>query len=302
MKKPLLVGLAGLALLGIDSARAADVAVPTYPTAAPVIVPPSYFEWFGPYMGAIGGGGFENTRTEYSYVSAPASLFEAEFGPVGPAGPFNVGGQSAVASAIAQGFLPTSLGKKATGFFTAGGLIGFNFRMAQLVYGLEGDLSWMNGFKTTSFVAPPMTVNGVTVSNNVTQSAGLRWLATVRGRVGYAIDRALIFATGGWAFTRLSSRTNETLTGTIPPTFTDVFAGNGGRSSGFAVGGGIEYALMDYLTIKGEYLYYNFGSVNYQVAATSAPTGVGQGLTIFAHQRFDGSIFRLGVNYKPDWL
>ena len=294
MKKPLLVGLAGLALLGIDSAKAADVAVPTYPAASPVIVPPSYFEWFGPYVGAIAGGGFENTRTQYSYSSSPTTVandFGAVFGP-----------GSAVDNAIARGFLPTSLGQKATGFFTAGGLVGFNFRMAQFVYGLEGDFDWMNGFRTNSFVAPPRTVGIFTVSNNVTQSSGLRWLATIRGRAGYAINRFLIFATGGGAFARATATTNETFNETIQTTSTDFFSGRGSRSSGFVAGGGIEYGLLDYLTVRAEYLYYNLGSVNFQVAATSTPTGVGQGLTIFAHQRFDGNIFRIGLNYKPEWL
>src|SRR5437868_2711471 len=162
MKKPLLVGLAALALLGIDSARAADIAVPTYPTATPVIVPAPYFDWFGPYMGVIGGGGIENTQTRYSYSSAvTASPFDFAH-TFGPGGPFNVSGDSAVASALARGFLPASLGKKATGFGIAGGEIGFNFRMAQFVYGLEADLSWMNGVKTTSFVAPPTTAGVVT--------------------------------------------------------------------------------------------------------------------------------------------
>jgi outer membrane immunogenic protein len=131
-----------------------------------------------------------------------------------------VGGGSAVASAIAQGFLPTSLGTKTTGFFTAGGLIGLNFQMAQIVYGLETDFAWMSGAKTTHFVAPPNTAN---VTNTVTQTAGLRWLDTVRGRAGYAINRALIFATGGAAIARVSATTNETLS---DGTHTDFFSGS----------------------------------------------------------------------------
>jgi outer membrane immunogenic protein len=212
MKKLLLVGLAGLAFVGADSAKAADAGVPTYPVPSAVIVPVPAFSWTGPYVGAIVGGGWESTETRYSFLSTPSTAttgdFEDIFGPGPPAGTLNLPGQSAVASAIAQGFLPTSLGTKTTGFFTAGGLIGLNFQMAQIVYGLETDFAWMSGAKTTHFVAPPNTAN---VTNTVTQTAGLRWLDTVRGRAGYAINRALIFATGGAAIARVSATTNETL-------------------------------------------------------------------------------------------
>src|SRR5207237_4988199 len=118
MKKLLLAGLAGLAI-GIDHANAADLGVPTYPVPSAVLAPSPYFEWFGPYVGAIVGGGWQNTKTEYSYSSTPGMNFEKTFGPGPPSGPLNVG-ESAVASAVALGFLPSSLGNKGVGFFTAG--------------------------------------------------------------------------------------------------------------------------------------------------------------------------------------
>ena len=67
------------------------------------------------------------------------------------------------------------------------------------------------------------------------------------------------------------------------------------------MGGGIEYAFTDYLTVKAEYLFYDLGSVKYVVTAAN-PTGIGQGLGITASEQFNGHIFRVGLNYKPEWL
>jgi outer membrane immunogenic protein len=298
MKKLLLVGLAGLAFVGSGSAEAADVGVPVYPTAAPVIVPVPDFSWTGPYVGAIGGGGLERTQTRYSFLSTQTAAlndFEDIFGPGPPAGPGNVGGQSAVASAIAQGFLPTSLGPKTTGFFTAGAVVGMNFQMARVVFGFEGDFAWMSAKRTTVFVAPPNTAG---VTNVMTQTAGIQWLDTARGRLGYTLNRALFYATGGAAIARVNDTTTATLSDGV---HTDVFTAKARFAGGFTVGGGIEYAVTDYITVKAEYLFFDLGTVKSSLG-TANPTGPGQGLTINARQRLDGHVFRIGLNYKPDWL
>jgi outer membrane immunogenic protein len=79
------------------------------------------------------------------------------------------------------------------------------------------------------------------------------------------------------------------------------FSGSARFALGFAVGGGLEYALTDYVTVKAEYLFYDLGTLKIPLSATK-PTGVGQGLIINASQRLDGNIFRVGLSYKPDWL
>lgn len=316
MKRLLLAALAGLALTTI--ANAADLGVPIAPVGSPVIVPPGYFEWFGPYVGVFGGGGFENsTRTDYTYTSSPFTAphlqpgFEDVFGPTGSivtgaAGPLNVGGGSAVSSALAQGFLPSAIGGNRAVFGTAGAQIGFNIQMAHLVFGLDGDWGWMNGGKTASFQRTIAVNNQLLtlVSNSGSQSAGLHWLGTLRGRAGYAFDRVLIFLTGGWAVGGASASTSMALTETFLGTATsDFFSGRGERfPMGVAVGAGIEWALTNYLTVKGEGLFYDLGTVNYPLLPAVPPAGIGQRLTITAHQKFDGAVFRIGLNYKPDWL
>ena len=68
-----------------------------------------------------------------------------------------------------------------------GGTIGYNWQVGQLVIGAEGDIDWSGMGGTSTVLCPP----GCTTRND--------WLATVRGRVGYAFDRFLPYLTGGLA-------------------------------------------------------------------------------------------------------
>src|SRR5262249_17953420 len=79
---------------------------------------------------------------------------------------------------------------------------------------------------------------------------------------------------------------------------TDLFAGDAsGVRSGYVVGGGLEYALLNNVTIKAEYLYYNLGTATYAVAPANL-FAAGEGLFITATKKFDGSIVCFGLNYK----
>jgi outer membrane immunogenic protein len=71
-----------------------------------------------------------------------------------------------------------------------GGTLGFNWQADAWVFGVEGDFdgSWLDG-KSSNV--------GCAVVNCETKN---KWLATIRGRFGYAADRALFYITGGGAF------------------------------------------------------------------------------------------------------
>lgn len=131
----------------------------------------------------------------------------------------------------------TSLGTRfgTTDGASVGGTAGYNYQINQLVFGVEGDLDWVGARRTLNFVGP------------VTTKASLKSLGTLRGRVGYAADRALLYVTGGYAG------------GTLDTSIVDTPAGTASTSnayrSGFALGGGIEYALTNQVSAKAEYLY-----------------------------------------------
>ena len=84
-----------------------------------------------------------------------------------------------------------------TSGFLIGGTAGINYQIGEYVFGIEGDGDWTNLHGNTgstcgaisAVVTPPVSCQ--------TQS---QWLATVRGRVGYAFDRILLYGMAGAAF------------------------------------------------------------------------------------------------------
>ena len=84
--------------------------------------------------------------------------------------------------------------------FLFGGTLGANFQTGQLVLGLEGDFDWSSVTGSSSVAG--CTAIGAPVGA-ACQTKSANWLSTARGRVGYAFDRILVFATGGLALTNL---------------------------------------------------------------------------------------------------
>lgn len=68
----------------------------------------------------------------------------------------------------------------------------------------------------------------------------------LRARAGYAVDRALLYAAGGWTATQLSYKdTGVSIDETL---------------NGWTIGAGLDYALTDRIFARGEYRYNNYGS------------------------------------------
>jgi outer membrane immunogenic protein len=156
-----------------------------------------------------------------------------------------------------------------TGDFTLsggliGGTIGYNWQFTQWVFGLEGDLDW-SGIRGTTTAA---CVGGCTTRNT--------WLSTVRGRVGYSVDRFLPFITGGLAIGDIRA--------TQPG-----FAGATQTDLGWTLGGGLEFVIAGNWTAKAEYLYVDLGKFNCGIACNGAnPNNVS----------FTTHIARGGVNFR----
>jgi outer membrane immunogenic protein len=117
---------------------------------------------------------------------------------------------------------------------------GYNLQKGGLVLGIEGDFDWADLQDKTTFVDGENFVTG-----------NIQWLATVRGRLGIASDRALIYATAGVAFMAAKYTSGEVGEPAGPGTLD--FA-----NAGFVVGGGAEYALTDRISLRLQGLYYVF--------------------------------------------
>jgi outer membrane immunogenic protein len=146
----------------------------------------------------------------------------------------------------------------------AGGTVGYNWQSGAVVYGLEGDFDWSN-------VKGSATCGGV-----FTCETANTWLATFRGRVGYAFDRWLPYITAGGAYGNVKATTS--LAGLSASASKDKF--------GWTAGAGLEYAFLGNWSAKLEYLDVDLGSFD----TGPAP--------IVNNVSFKENIVRAGLNYK----
>ena len=241
--------------------------------------------WSGFYMGLNAGYGWGDSDVSNSVCATAANCY---FGTVGGASVNNAGG-----------------GNISDKGFTGGGQLGLNFQNGALVYGLEADLNYVN-FSANRTVRVPYAV-GSTVGVDLTDTTSADYLATIRARLGFASGAALFYVTGGLALTNLkhSHAVSEYGFG-VPATVSGCFGSNwcdrGGSSSstktGWALGGGIEYALSRSWTVKGEYLYADFGKIN-GTTSFFTPAGVAVANSTIGHSAdLVMQSVRLGVNYR----
>jgi len=162
-----------------------------------------------------------------------------------------------------------------------GGTLGLNYQMNALVLGVEGD--WDYSGINTGTSSSICNITG-------TCQTGNNWLATLRGRVGWAADRVLFYGTGGGAFANVQTTLNGTET-----THTQ---------AGWTAGAGVEWAFADNWTAKVEYLYIDLGSQSAtgvcSNAACNAAAGGAPGATLpfSINAGLTENLFRVGVNYK----
>ena len=90
----------------------------------------------------------------------------------------------------------------------------------------------------------------------------IKWLSTVRGRLGYAFnDRFMVFATGGVAFMEQDeSRTQYMLNDRADQTTVQAFTERASMTrTGYVLGGGAEYKLGGNWSLSGEFQLARFG-------------------------------------------
>jgi outer membrane immunogenic protein len=384
MKKIL---ISSVALLGLTAgAMAADVPSRTITPVAPVVPAPApVFTWTGFYVGVNAGYGFSDRNNNECFggcgiggLAVPTLTADFSLGPPAPVVP---------AAGFPVGFGGFNGNRRNHNGFVGGGQIGYNYQFTPgsgVVIGMEVDLQYADfgrrrndffssgGFDSNIFTANPVFPAGTFLPNGpsfgilppIASSAGnvvlfdnafgnsfgrnrIDWFGTVRGRLGYAVDRLLIYVTGGAAFTDRSDRcfdggvfnggfgcgSGGFVSGAaVPASFfeseiaaavganvsaTRSFFSNGhvrrDNDFGWTIGGGVEYAFTDNLTVKLEGLYVNFYSNhrdnflsldNDVVGVTNTGAAVTSTGLSFSDFRFDNrrhddfAVVRAGLNYK----
>ncbi|GJE61801.1 outer membrane protein [Methylobacterium trifolii] len=238
------------ALLGLAAGLVATLGVHAadLPRSAAPPLPPTLpvFTWTGFYVGANAG---------YGFGSGSGSVTDPTYGTV------TGGGRG--------------------GGFAGGGQVGYNYQFTPgsgFVVGLEADI------QAAAFAKADAAYLGTTPYYSVRPS--LDYFGTVRGRVGYALDRVLIYGTGGFAYGGGARASNASA---YPYTLPD-----SGRT-GYAVSGGIEYAFTAKLSAKIEALYLNLGrptgGATYYDSAVPAYYGLGRSDSGFG-------VVLAGLNYR----
>lgn len=205
-------------------AAAADITT----KAEPPLAAPVSFQWAGGvYVGINGGYAFgrHHDVTDLETVNGQFSAI-GTFGSLEPKGGFG------------------------------GGQFGVNaWQYGGWVFGFEADfqaasISDSSAGTVVNFLPG---LNATVTSTNKVEAFG-----TIRPRFGYAWDRLLIYATGGFAW------------GQIRHSF--AFADNfnfraqnstSGMQAGYVIGGGLEYGFTRNLSAKAEYQYIDLGSEDY---------------------------------------
>jgi outer membrane immunogenic protein len=136
----------------------------------------------------------------------------------------------------------------------AGLFIGGNYQFNKFVVGVEGDWQWSNLIGNNQTLAP-LGATGAFPSGPFTVSTTVKDYASIRGRLGVAFGRFLVFGTGGLAWGNPS--TSYALTGAAP------FVTNGGNSTGWTAGAGVEYAFTDSVFGRIEYRYTNLRTAGF---------------------------------------
>jgi outer membrane immunogenic protein len=230
--------------------------------AAPAVAAPG---WTGPYVGANVGGAFG--ASDMATTAGTGGYFAG----------------SSIASIASNG----TADLKPTGF-TAGLGGGANLQTGNWVVGVEADIDALTLNKSTAATAtyPCCSPSAYTI----TQGVKTTWLFTARPRVGWVTGNTLIYATGGVAVTDFH------YTATFADTYTPVTE-NGSKTStktGWTLGGGLETQIDPKWSLKAEYLYADFGTINSSGALVPAVSG-----QVMDHTaKLNTSIVRFGLNMR----
>jgi outer membrane immunogenic protein len=260
--------LAGVAVIIGNAAVAADLPSRRY-TESYAAVPS--FTWTGFYAGLNAGAAINNgTTSNVSYGPAFGSFLDSTTSPYRSA--------------------RSDVG------FTGGAQAGYNHQFGAIVAGLEADINYADvGASRTGSSA--ITARGFG-SESLTGQSSTDYLGTVRGRVGFVpMDRMMVFGTGGLAYGNVDTRASAAFTTVAPTGRASLYDGQHSSTQlGYTIGGGVEYALTNNVTLKGEYLYVDLGRNSATATGVAGPAVAND--TFTARNNTEFSVARAGLNWK----
>ncbi len=237
--------LAGFFTLG-TAASAADLRAPAYKApAAPVVVP---FSWTGFYVGGTVGAAWTKADVTMSTVNGANPLYATQDIPT-----LNAFGSPSMSQTNAI------FGAKA----------GYNQQFGAFVLGVEGDISSFHFNRTVANAGNPFVTFPTSGSAQMSTNVETSWLATIRGRVGFAADHWLFYGTGGAAFANVKYSNSYKAFSPLGSGFDFETASASQTRTGWAAGAGVDYALFPNVILSAEYLHVDLGSIPATGAVTT---------------------------------
>lgn len=253
--RALLLGGGACAVFAVP-ALAADL---SYPVKAPAGAYAPAFSWTGLYVGGNAGYGWgEGSAPWLNYLDYYYGTLD-QYGYSGGSDP--------------------------EGWF-GGVQLGYSAQLdSNVVIGIEADVQFGGLEDKLNYYGSDL-FSGIPDLDVGTIDTKLEAFGTVRGRLGYAIDRLLPYVTGGlaWGNIKVSEQWDTYVGGVLQPSLSGTASGSE-TLWGWTVGGGVEYAFADNWTAKAEYLYADLGDINWDSAAR---TNIDVKL----------QTVKLGINYK----
>jgi len=169
---------------------------------------------------------------------------------------------------------PTGTGTGQAKGWLAGAQLGYNYQIGSFVIGAAGEYSWAD---VKVVQDNPFGTGGQASLKN-------DYFATLALRLGYAMDRWLIYGKGGAAWTRDKWDVTDGIGG---------FANGNFNRSGWLLGAGIEYGFWNNWSAKLEYNYLHFGSITEMLN-----TGGGLAVVGPATASLHTHLLKVGINYR----
>jgi outer membrane immunogenic protein len=254
-RKILLASVGALSLAG-PAALAADIG---YSPPPPAYLPPPLFTWTGLYVGG-----------QIGFAWGSGNFNDSGFDPV------------------TGTFITGTLGSTPNGVI-GGAHLGYQYQFNQLVLGIEGSVDGTS-LTNTAVANFPVAFGGSALSAQT--SADVQ--GSIRGKIGLALDRVLIYGTGGVAFGGFDTTLSLTAPNSIPPIFATTSTSN--TRSGWTAGGGLEYSVTNNWWIFAEYRFTDFGNLQNNFLNTELPAGA----FFNADRRLQENQVQAGFSYKFD--
>ncbi len=282
IKQMLIAATATVALAG--GSMAADLRGPIQDT------PPSYgvlpyggaYNWTGGYIGAnIGfGGGIDHYNTNINGANT-TQAYDQWGNPYEQTSPFSAN---------------ASDGQRSNGVI-GGAQVGFNYELggcgclgafggygSNIVIGVEADFDG-TGINSGSALSSFASGFPFGYAQNVAVNNQINYLGTVRGRLGYAFDRVLVYGTGGFAYADTTTSVNAPAN--------NISTTSSHFHTGYVFGGGVEVAVTNNVLLRAEYLR---AELNEKSVSSGAIPWTGFNYNI--NERTDVNIVRAGLDYK----